>query len=100
MSPVAYLDYNATAPLRPEALSAMLPVLQSVGNAASPHVLGRESAALVATGRRQLADLLGCSAGNVVFTSGATEANNIALRAALTQREAAYYECRGTPGCA
>jgi cysteine desulfurase len=82
--PVAYLDYNATAPLRPEALSAMLPVLQSVGNAASPHVLGHESAALVATGRRQLADLVGCSAGELVFTSGATEANNMALRAALT----------------
>ena len=85
MTAVAYLDYNATAPLRPEALSAMLPVLQSVGNAASPHVLGRESAALVATGRRQLADLLGCSAGELVFTSGATEANNMALSAALTR---------------
>jgi cysteine desulfurase len=85
VSPVAYLDYNSTAPLRPEALSAMLPVLQSVGNAASPHVLGHESAALVATGRRQLADLLGCSAGELVFTSGATEANNMALRAALSR---------------
>jgi cysteine desulfurase len=78
---VAYLDYNATAPLRPEALSAMMPVLQSVGNAASPHVLGRESAALVDTGRRQLAELIGSSAGELVFTSGATEANNLALRA-------------------
>lgn len=85
MSSVAYLDYNSTAPLRPEALSAMLPVLQSVGNAASSHVLGRESATLVATGRRQLADLLGCSAGELVFTSGATEANNMALRAALSR---------------
>jgi len=82
---VAYLDYNATAPLRPEALSAMLPVLQSVGNAASPHVLGRESAALVEAGRRQLADLLCCSPGELVFTSGATEANNMALRAASTR---------------
>ena len=85
VSPVVYLDYNATAPLRPEALSAMLPVFQSVGNPASPHVLGCESAALVATGRRQLADLLGCSAGELVFTSGATEANNMALGAALTR---------------
>jgi cysteine desulfurase len=86
LGPVAYLDYNATAPLRTEALSAMLPVLQSVGNAASPHAPGRESAALVATGRRQLADLLGCSPGELVFTSGATEANNMALRAATTGR--------------
>jgi cysteine desulfurase len=82
---VVYLDYNATAPLRPDALSAMLPVLQSTGNAASPHAPGRESAALVAAGRRQLADLLGCSTGELVFTSGATEANNMALRGAAGQ---------------
>lgn len=81
----AYLDYNATAPLRPEALSAMLPVLQSVGNASSMHEPGRESAALVASARRQLASLLACSPGELVFTSGATEANNMALRAALTR---------------
>jgi cysteine desulfurase len=87
VSPVVYLDYNATAPLRPEALSAMLPVLRSVGNAASPHVLGHESAELVASGRGQLADLLGCSAGELVFTSGATEANNMALHAALSRRQ-------------
>lgn len=85
MTVLAYLDYNATAPLRPEALSAMLPALQSVGNAASPHVLGRESAALVAAGRLELADLLGCSPGELVFTSGATEANNMALHAALSR---------------
>ena len=83
MEPVAYLDYNATAPLRPEALNAMLPVLQSVGNAASPHGLGRKAAASVAEARGQLAELLGCSAGEIFFTSGATEANNTGLRACL-----------------
>jgi cysteine desulfurase len=80
---VVYLDYNATAPLRPEALAAMLPVLRSVGNAASPHAFGHDAAARVEAARRQLADLLGCSAGELVFTSGATEANNLALRSAL-----------------
>jgi cysteine desulfurase len=84
VKPVAYLDYNATAPLRPEALKEMLPVLESVGNAASPHVPGRRAAASIAAARRQLADLLGCSAGEIFFTSGATEANNTALRACLT----------------
>lgn len=86
MEPVVYLDYNATAPLRPEALAAMLPVLRAVGNAASPHALGREAAASVAIARKQVASLLGCSTGELIFTSGATEANNMALRAA-TGRE-------------
>lgn len=85
-STVVYLDYNATAPLRPEALNAMLPVLQSVGNAASQHVLGQHSAELVADARLEVADLLGCSPGELVFTSGATEANNMALRGLMQGR--------------
>ncbi|MCX9193853.1 aminotransferase [Carbonactinospora thermoautotrophica] len=84
--PVVYLDYNATAPLRPEALAAMLPILRSVGNAASPHALGRQAAESVEVARRQLADLLGCSPGELIFTSGATEANNLALQAAIHSR--------------
>jgi len=79
VEPVVYLDYNATAPLRPEALDAMLPVLRSAGNAASPHVPGRAAATSVAAARRQIGSLIGCSAGELVFTSGATEANNMAL---------------------
>lgn len=82
MRHVVYLDYNATAPLRPEALAAMLPVLRSVGNAASQHALGRDAAESVAIAREKLARLLGCSSGELVFTSGATEANNTALNAA------------------
>ncbi|MFD7609880.1 cysteine desulfurase family protein [Streptomyces sp. NPDC059828] len=78
---VAYLDYNATAPLRPEALEAMLGALQSVGNASSMHHAGREAAARVDTARRSLAGLLNCAPGEIIFTSGATEANNLALRA-------------------
>lgn len=86
MGNVVYLDYNATAPLRPEALEAMLPVLQSVGNAASTHSLGQRSAELVAVARQQVADLLDCSPGEIVFTSGATEANNTALRGLMQER--------------
>ncbi|MFE7093162.1 cysteine desulfurase family protein [Streptomyces erythrochromogenes] len=78
---VAYLDYNATAPLRPEALEAMLGALQSVGNASSMHHAGRKAATRVDAARRSLADLLNCAPGEIIFTSGATEANNLALRA-------------------
>lgn len=79
---VIYLDYNATAPLRPEALDATVATLRSVGNASSMHHPGRDAATRVDLARRQLATLLSCSAGEIVFTSGATEANNLALRAA------------------
>ncbi|MFJ9592408.1 cysteine desulfurase family protein [Streptomyces virginiae] len=77
---VVYLDYNATAPLRPEAFEATLGALQSVGNASSMHHPGREAAARVDAARRDLADLLNCTPGELIFTSGATEANNLALR--------------------
>ncbi|MGH3736856.1 MAG: cysteine desulfurase family protein [Micromonosporaceae bacterium] len=76
-----YLDYNATAPARPEAINAMLSVFHTPGNASSAHVVGRNAAAAVERARRHLAHLMGCSAGELVFTSGATEANNLALRA-------------------
>ncbi|WP_248960910.1 cysteine desulfurase family protein [Sphaerisporangium perillae] len=79
---VTYLDYNATAPLRPEALEATLDALRSVGNASSIHHQGRDAARRVDTARRQLAELLTCHPGEIIFTSGATEANNLALRAA------------------
>ncbi|MFI8105318.1 cysteine desulfurase family protein [Streptomyces sp. NPDC086023] len=77
---VVYLDYNATAPLRPEAFEATVAALQSVGNASSMHHPGREAAARVDAARRDLADLLNCTPGEIIFTSGATEANNLALR--------------------
>lgn len=83
-----YLDYNATAPLRPEALDAMLPHLQGVGNASSTHAYGRSASEAVRTARQQMAHLIGCSPGEVVFTSGATEANNLALGSAESRRGA------------
>lgn len=83
-----YLDYNATAPPRPEALKATVDALHAAGNASSIHHHGREAATRVDQARRQLADLLNCSPGELVFTSGATEANNLALHAAYAQHSA------------
>ncbi len=85
---VVYLDYNATAPLRPEALEAILTAFHRVGNASSLHQAGRDAATRVDSARRQLADLLNCQPSEIIFTSGATEANNLALRAT--------YACGGT----
>ncbi|WP_033424345.1 cysteine desulfurase family protein [Actinomadura flavalba] len=79
----SYLDYNATAPVRPEAYAAVCEAMQLVGNASSTHAAGQQAAHRVDVARRQLADLLGCSPGELIFTSGATEANNLALRAAF-----------------
>lgn len=83
-SGLAYLDYNATAPTRPEARAAAIEAMGTVGNASSTHRSGRDAAHRVDTARRQVASLLNCSHGEIVFTSGATEANNLALRAAFS----------------
>ncbi|MEV0110586.1 cysteine desulfurase family protein [Nocardia sp. NPDC050799] len=80
----SYLDYNATAPLRPEALAASVDAMQTVGNASSLHGAGRRAAEKVNRARRQVAGLLNCSPGEVIFTSGATEANNLALQISYT----------------
>src|SRR5215469_7026623 len=74
-----YLDWNATAPLRPAARAAMLAALERVGNPSSVHAEGRAARHLVETARAQVATLVGAAPGNVVFTSGGTEANALAL---------------------
>ncbi|GII81373.1 cysteine desulfurase [Sphaerisporangium rufum] len=84
---VVYLDYNATSPLRPEALEVMLDTLRSVGNASSIHTAGRDAAARVDLARQQVAHLLACAPGELIFTSGATEANNLALHAGYSVGE-------------
>lgn len=71
-----YLDYNATAPLRPEAREAMLQVLETFGNASSVHTEGRQARATIEAARAQVATLAGAAARDVIFTSGATEASN------------------------
>jgi cysteine desulfurase len=70
----AYLDWNATAPLRAEARGAALAALDVVGNPSSVHAEGRAARALVETARVQVARLMSCQPEHVVFTSGATEA--------------------------
>ncbi len=85
-----YFDHNATTPLCPEARSAMLPFLDAAfGNPSSYHHLGRQARASLQTAHRTLADMCCCTPAEVVFTSGGTEANNVALRgvaAALKDR--------------
>ena len=79
-----YLDYNASSPLDRRVAEAMLPMLTgSVGNASSVHRFGRRQAAAVDDAREHVATLVGGRASGVVFTSGATEANNLALRGAV-----------------
>lgn len=70
-----YLDYNATAPLRPEARAAVVAALEVVGNPSSVHAEGRAARALIEDAREKVAALVGARPSEVVFTSGATEAN-------------------------
>jgi cysteine desulfurase len=81
----AYLDWNATAPLRPEARAALLAACDVMGNPSSVHAEGRAARALVEEARRQVAALVGAEPRNVTFTSGGTEANLMALSPALEQ---------------
>jgi cysteine desulfurase len=84
-----YLDYAATTPLDPQALEAMLPWLrEGYGNPASEHALGLRSRAAVEQARGQVAVLIGATPEEIVWTSGATEANNLAIKGALEFRGA------------
>lgn len=76
----AYLDWNATSPLRPEARAAMLAAMEVVGNPSSVHAEGRAAKALVERARTQVAAAVGCKPAEVVFTSGATEAASVLAR--------------------
>jgi len=79
-SPI-YLDYNATTPVLPEVVDAMLPFLtEHFGNPSSRHHYGRIALDAVERARGEVAALLNCDADEIVFTSGATEASNLAIR--------------------
>jgi cysteine desulfurase len=82
-----YLDHNATAPLRPEARDAMLPFLGPPANPSSAHREGARARSAVEAARAEVAALLGASPPEIVFTSGATEANNLALRGVEGERD-------------
>ncbi len=78
MNRTVYLDHNSTTPLDPEVLEAMLPFLRDeFGNAASTHQLGRRAREAVEKSREQVEESIGCQSGRIVFTSSATEANNL-----------------------
>src|SRR5262245_45378715 len=79
MTERAYLDWNATAPLRPQARAAMIAALDAVGNPSSVHAEGRAARHLVEAARDAVAALVGAEARNVVFTASGTEANMLAL---------------------
>ena len=75
----AYLDHNASSPLRAEVMEAMIGALAGAGNASSVHREGRQARAVVEMAREEVAGLCGVSGPQVVFTSGGTEANVMAL---------------------
>lgn len=86
--PSIYLDHAATTPLRDEVLDAMLPFLRGeYGNASSAHGYGRRARVAVDAARETVARVIGCEPGEVLFTSGGTEANNAALVGVLTSPE-------------
>lgn len=109
------LDHNATTPLLPEVVDAMLPYLREhFGNPSSSHNYGEKTQRAVEEARFQVATLLGCNADEVVFTSGGTEANNLAIRGTMeargsgrivtsviehpaTEQPCAWFERRGAP---
>jgi cysteine desulfurase len=78
-SPV-YLDYNASAPVKPAVVAAMAELLGRVGNPSSVHGFGRQARRAVEQAREQVAALVGAKPAQVIFTSSGTEANNLALR--------------------
>jgi cysteine desulfurase len=80
---MAYLDHNATSPLRPEARAAMDRALAVGGNPSSVHGAGRAARALIERARDQVAALAGARPEDVIFTSGGTEANTLALWGAV-----------------
>jgi cysteine desulfurase len=81
--PWHYLDHAASTPMRPEAVDAMVPLLHDgYGNPSGAHALARQARAALDDARERLATVVGCQPGDIVFTSGGTEADNLAVRGA------------------
>jgi cysteine desulfurase len=88
MNKPIYLDYNATTPIDPVVAKAMIPYLyEHFGNPSSSHPYGVEAKLGVEKAREQVAGLLNCLPGEIIFTSGGTESNNYALRGAATANQ-------------
>ena len=82
-----YLDHNATTPVLPEVVDAILPWLKEhFGNPSSSHAYGHLAREAVAIARAQVADLIGCDPSEITFTSGGTEANNLAIHGVVACR--------------
>ncbi|WP_395020592.1 cysteine desulfurase family protein [Dongia sp.] len=79
MQRAVYMDWNATAPVRPEAARAVMSALEACGNPSSVHGFGRNARKLMEEARVKLASRVGAKMENVIFTSGGTEANMLAL---------------------
>ena len=86
--PLVYLDHAATTPMRPEAVEAMTRRLTLAGNASSLHGSGRAARRVVEESRERIAHALGARPGEVVFTSGGTEADNLAVKGVYASRRA------------
>lgn len=84
----AYLDHAATSPLRPEARDAVLRHLDAGGNPSSLHAAGREARRVVEESRESVAESLGCRPSEIVFTSGGTESDNLAVQGLFWARNA------------
>lgn len=83
MAERSYFDWNATAPLRPQARDALVEALAASGNPSSVHAEGRAARMLIERAREQVAGLIGADPANVIFTSGGTEANMAALTSGI-----------------
>ncbi len=83
----AYLDHAATTPMRPEAIAALTEELERVGNPSSLHAAGRRARRVVEESREQLAEVFGARPSEVVFTSGGTEADNLAVKGLYWARQ-------------
>lgn len=80
-----YLDYNATTPIDPRVAEAMLPYInEHFGNPSSSHYFGTAAKKAVGTARAQVAAMLGCQPHEIIFTSGGSESNNLAIKGAAT----------------
>jgi cysteine desulfurase len=91
MSRRVYLDHNASTPLHPEALDAMLPYLtERFGNPSSVHGFGREAREGLDAAREQIASFLRVSKEEIVFTSGGTESDNLAVKGVATARRGGH----------
>lgn len=81
-----YLDNAATTPMAPEVIEAMIPVMQeNFGNPSSTHTYGRTSKALLENSRRSIAKHLNCKPSEIIFTSGGTEADNMAINSSVVK---------------